>query len=51
MTQVWIVWSGQHNRKHLQEPHLLQKEGDQRGTSKHGDMLYDQQGGDVGPQF
>lgn len=49
MTQVWIVWSQQHNRKHLQVQHLLQREEGQKGVSKHGDMLDDKQGRDVGP--
>ena len=51
MIQVWIVWPGQHKKKHLQVQHLLQKGEGQTGTSKHGDMLDDKQGRDVGPQF
>ena len=51
MIQVWIVWPGQHNRKHLQVQHLLQQGEGQRRASKHGDMLDDKQGRDVGPQF
>ena len=49
MIHVWIVWQGQNNRKHLQVQHLQQREEDQRGVCKHGDMLDDKQGRDVGP--
>ena len=45
MNQDLIVWAG----KQLQVQHPLQKAEDPRGASKHGDMLDDKQGRDVGP--